>query len=109
MAYFQTWFWAFLFTQLVEVPIYAVGLRVSLLAAFGASAITHPLLWFVIFPYLHLPYVWLIVVGEGFAWLVEAVYLALVCRRRPRYQNVEIGPLVAPGEQINGDGGDVAL
>ena len=82
MAYFQTWFWAFLFTQLVEVPIYAVGLRVSLLAAFGASAITHPLLWFAIFPYLHLPYVWLIVVGEGFAWLVEAVYLALVCRRR---------------------------
>src|ERR1039458_765596 len=40
---------------MVEVPIYAVGLRVGLLSAFGASAITHPLLWFVLFPYLHLP------------------------------------------------------
>lgn len=82
MAYFQAWLWAFAFTQMVEVPIYSVGLRVGLLPAFGASAITHPILWFAIFPHLQLPYVWLLVVGEGFTFLVEAGYFALLFRRR---------------------------
>jgi hypothetical protein len=82
MAYFRAWLYAFLFTQMVEIPIYAVGLRVSLLAAFGASAITHPVLWFVLFPHLHLSYLWLVVVGESFAVLVEAAYFAFVFRRR---------------------------
>ena len=75
MAYFQAWALAFLFTQMGEVPIYAVGLRVGLLPAFGASAITHPVLWFAVFPYLHLPYIWLIAIGESFkirALLVHA-------------------------------------
>lgn len=67
---------------MVEVPIYSVGLRVGLIAAFGTSAITHPVLWFAIFPHLHLPYVWLIVIGESFALLVEAAYFALLLRRR---------------------------
>jgi hypothetical protein len=82
MAYFYAWAIAFLFTQMVEVPIYSVGLRVGLLPAFGASAITHPILWFVIFPHLHLSYIWLIVIGESFAFLVEAAYFAIVFRRR---------------------------
>src|SRR5664279_5288957 len=82
MAYFQAWALAFLFTQMVEVPIYAVGLRVGLLPAFGASAITHPVLWFTIFPYLHLSYIWLIIIGESFAFLVEAAYFAFLFRRR---------------------------
>jgi hypothetical protein len=82
MAYFHAWAIAFLFTQMVEVPIYSVGLRVGLLSAFGASAITHPVLWFVIFPYLHLSYFWLIVIGESFAFLVEAAYFAWIFRRR---------------------------
>jgi hypothetical protein len=82
MAYFQAWAVAFLFTQMVEVPIYCVGLRVGWLSAFGASAITHPLLWFVLFPYLHLSYVWQIIVGESFAVLVEAAYFAFLLRRR---------------------------
>ena len=83
MPYFQAWLRAFLFTQMVEVPIYATALRVGLLPAFGASAITHPLLWFAIFPHLHLPYVWRVVVGEAFAFLVEAGYFAFLfrCRR----------------------------
>lgn len=42
------WAFAFVFTQVVEVPIYMRGLRVSALKAFGASAITHPVVWFVI-------------------------------------------------------------
>ena len=82
MAYFRAWLLAFVFTQLVEVPIYATGLRVGLLHAFGASAITHPILWFVLFPYVKLPYLWLIVIGEAFALLVEAAYFAWVFRRR---------------------------
>jgi hypothetical protein len=82
MAYFLAWLRAFLFTQRVEVPIDSVGLRVGLPVAFGASAITHPILWFVIFPYVQLPYFWRIALGEGFAFLVEAVYFAFLLRRR---------------------------
>jgi hypothetical protein len=82
MAFFRAWLIAFLFTQMVEVPIYSVGLRVGVLPAFGASAITHPLLWFALFPHLPLPYFWLVVTGEAFAFLVEAAYFAFVFRRR---------------------------
>jgi hypothetical protein len=82
MPYVWSWLYAFAFTQLVEIPIYAVGLRVGLLAAFGASAITHPILWFVLFRFVPLPYVWLIIVGETFAVAVEAGYFAIVFRRR---------------------------
>ena len=42
------WAFAFLFTQVVEIPIYMRGLRVGPVKAFGASAITHPVVWFVI-------------------------------------------------------------
>ena len=82
MAYLYAWLIAFVFTQTVEVPIYSVGLRVGLLPAFGASAITHPILWFAIFPYLPLPRFWLVIVGETFAFLVEAAYFAFVFHRR---------------------------
>jgi hypothetical protein len=82
MAYFQAWALAFVFTQMVEVPIYATGLRVGLLPAFGASAITHPLLWFVIFPLLSVSYLWKIALGESFALIVEAAYFAVLFRRR---------------------------
>jgi hypothetical protein len=82
MAYVRAWLWAFLFTQMVEVPIYAVGLRVGILAAFGASAITHPIVWFVLFRYLPLPYLWLAVAAEAFAFAVETAYFALLFRRR---------------------------
>ncbi len=81
MAYFHAWLVAFLFTQMVEVPVYVRGLRVGILPAFGASAITHPILWFVIFPYLPLSYLGLIVVGEAFAFLVEAAYFKFLFRR----------------------------
>jgi hypothetical protein len=82
MAYFGAWLVAFVFTQMVEIPIYVTGLRVSLLAAFGASAITHPLLWFVIHPHLQLPYVWQLVVGESVVYLIETAYFAVLFRRR---------------------------
>ncbi|HEY5961136.1 MAG TPA: hypothetical protein VIV60_31480 [Polyangiaceae bacterium] len=74
---------AFLFTQAIEVPIYSLLLDCSLLAAFGASALTHPVVWFVIVhPRWHCSYLACSIVAELFAWLVEAAYFGLVLRYR---------------------------
>jgi hypothetical protein len=71
----RAWFSAFVFTQLIEVPIYSRALSCSLLVAFGASAITHPIVWFVFFsPYWHAAYLTKFVAAETFAWLAEAAY-----------------------------------
>lgn len=71
----QAWLSAFVFTQLVEIPIYRRGLRCSYLAAFGASALTHPLVWFGFFhPDLPLSYVTRAIAAELFAWLGEAAF-----------------------------------
>lgn len=78
----EAWLAAFVFTQLVEVPIYAVGLRATIPAAFGASALTHPIVWFVLFPLLPLSHGWLTVVAEIFAVAVESAYFAVLFRRR---------------------------
>ncbi len=69
------WLLAFLFTQLVEIPIYSVALRCSPLVAFGASALTHPVVWFGIFhPRVPGSYTGKAIVAELFAWLAEAAY-----------------------------------
>lgn len=81
-AYVHAWLIAFIFTEVVEVPIYARGLRVGLPAAFGASALTHPLLWFVFFPLVDLSYVGKLVIGEVSVFLVEAAYFAFLFRRK---------------------------
>ena len=88
-----SWLAAFVFTQVVECPIYLVAQRgedgraqqrrawwCKLAIAFGASAITHPVVWFG-FPYLWLGLgypggYWTMVAGaEAFAVCVEAGYL----------------------------------
>jgi hypothetical protein len=77
--------WAihFALTQAVELPIYALGLRAMsrrkrLAVGFGASALTHPWLWFVLPPLLR-PFmsygVYLVLVETAIA-IVEALYLA---------------------------------
>jgi hypothetical protein len=77
------WFRAFLFTQIVESPIYMRGLRCPVWAAFGASALTHPIVWFGFFhPGLPGSYVGKIVAAELFAWLAEAAYFRLAFRRK---------------------------
>ena len=83
------WLLAFAVTQVVECPIYVAALgrdgpkrslRDRLSLAFAASAITHPVVWFVI------PHLWrvtgqgtgyagLVVTSEAFAVLVEAELL----------------------------------
>ncbi|MDC3961180.1 hypothetical protein [Polyangium jinanense] len=83
---------AFVLTQAIEVPIYRRALGVRPLVAFGASAITHPIVWFVMPSLWRSLYVAAIsadrrfvlgelgyylgygVLAEGFAVAVEAAY-----------------------------------
>lgn len=77
------WLVAFVFTQVVEIPIYRAMLHVSRPTAFGASAITHPFVWFV-FPLLRMRFSFVTAFSELFAWLVEAAWFVLVTRRTLR-------------------------
>ena len=70
------WLVAFFFTQIFEMPIYWAATR-SLRVAFLASAMTHPIVWFV-FPVLMehgLSYVWMVILAEVFAVAAEAAWL----------------------------------
>jgi len=79
---FRAWLAAFVFTEIVEVPIYWRGLRCSPFAALGASAITHPIVWFGFFaPCWHAAYVTRVVAAELFAWLAEAAYFRYLWRK----------------------------
>jgi hypothetical protein len=85
----RAWLSAFLFTQVVEIPIYVAalrrtsphglpapltGLRDPVVAAFGASLITHPIVWFV-FPRLPLgSYEGMVAGAETFAVVAEGLY-----------------------------------
>ena len=72
------WLWAFLVTQFVEVPIYAIALksrpiRIRMAAAFAPSCVTHPLVWLGV---LAAPVEWYwpaVVVAEVLAIVVEAL------------------------------------
>lgn len=90
------WLDAFLLTQVVEVPIYLLALArleprrpARLAVAFGASAVTHPFVWFVIPDLVYaawnpLPgsYAVLILLAESFAVGVEAGWLRAFGLRR---------------------------
>lgn len=72
------WLGAFLLTQAIEVPIYlafapSLPWPRRLLYAFGASTITHPILWFCL-PWASAPYVLLLVVAELSVVIVEIVW-----------------------------------
>jgi hypothetical protein len=77
-----SWPVAFALTQVVELPFYTVGighrsLASRVLVGFGASALTHPWVWFVLPPYLTpaLGYWGYVAVVELGVVLVEAAYL----------------------------------
>lgn len=73
--YFFAWLRSFVFTELVEVPIYTRAFKCSIWAAAGASALTHPIIWFVFFSSVwQADYVTKVVVSELFAFLAEAAY-----------------------------------
>lgn len=95
------WLVAFVFTQLVEVPLYRWLARVRLDEAFTASALTHPVVWWIIprlfddayialvapHPSLWLEetprYVAMVILCEAYAVGVEAIYLRVRGVRRP--------------------------
>ena len=71
----NAWWQAFLLTQLVEIPIYLYAGRSlprmnRIALAFGASAVTHPFVWFA-FPWQQWPYVPTAVAAEFFAIAIE--------------------------------------
>lgn len=71
------WARAFVVTQLVEVPIYRGVAKVPLGLAFAASAVTHPIVWFVFFsPRFTLGYDARLASAETFAVLAEAAMIA---------------------------------
>lgn len=78
-SYLAAWARAFAFTQIVEAPIYRWGFGARWRTAFGASALTHPFVWFA-FPWLQhawgMPYTRWVALAEVFALLVEAALLA---------------------------------
>jgi hypothetical protein len=79
------WLRAFVFTQIIEAPIYRRALGVSWGRALAPTAITHPIVWFV-FPLLRrvgVDYVSMVILAELFAWLVEAAFLAKTQPRVP--------------------------
>ena len=80
------WSGAFLLTQLIEVPIYLRAARLLPLLkratyAFGASTITHPIIWFCL-PWETMSYAMLLIVAEGFAFGTEGLWGQ--CWRVPR-------------------------
>lgn len=92
MDFVLRWLTAFFFTQLVEMGIYVRAfpierpLRERLAIAFSASAITHPLVWFVIPDVTgSLGISWWPTVGiaETFAVVAEAALLACFGVRAP--------------------------
>lgn len=79
----EAWARAFLLTQCVEVPIYRACVGASLARAFAASALTHPIVWFVFFsPRFEAPYAVRLVSAELFAVLVEAALMRPRASRR---------------------------
>lgn len=97
------WLLAFVLTQSCEMGIYANApgpdrsLRERIAIAFGASAITHPIVWFVITPlYLPLGLDWwtMVAIAEAFAVGTEAVWLMAFGHR----------PIVALGASFAANG-----
>lgn len=87
------WLSAFLLTQAVEVPIYLRGLSrdrptpfrrwpAALAVAFAASAITHPIVWFVMPRLVPGEYVVMVAIAEGFAIATEGAWLHAFGLRR---------------------------
>lgn len=84
------WLGAFALTQLVEMPLYVYAMRRThtlsnrLLVGFGASALTHPVVWFV-FPRLGWfdSHVEMVAWAELFAVVTEALYLSWCRASRP--------------------------
>lgn len=81
--YVVSWLLAFVFTQAVEVPLYRYLLPCRVVAAAVPSLLTHPVIWFLIFPFLQLDYAVKTFIAEAFAILAEAAVCVVLLRRVP--------------------------
>lgn len=85
-ALLREWLLAFVLTQAIEAPLYArfalSGAR-RLPRALVPSALTHPVVWFVIPPLWAGSYAGLVAVCEVFAVIAEAAALRVLGARRP--------------------------
>jgi hypothetical protein len=86
----SAWLAAFLFTQAVEVPVYARALaprpwHVRVAIAFAASLFTHPIVWVGVLYFTRgvFDYTMIVTVFEAFAVLAEAAWLRAFKVRRP--------------------------
>lgn len=101
LAFLLAWLRAFVFTQLVEAPIYRKLLGVPWGVALGASAITHPILWAVILPIWHATAIrwWLLMlIAETIIWLIEAGYF--VWMARVTWRRALVASLLANGASV---------
>jgi hypothetical protein len=77
------WLQAFLFTELIELPIYCIALRdfgwpTRFVLAFGPSLLTHPIVWWSITTFGQDHYWKLVAISELLAVVAEAFYLRLL-------------------------------
>ena len=80
----KAWLMAFAVTQAIEVPVYGLlATERKWAIAFGASLLTHAVVWFVFPRFFPGPYLVMIACAELFAVAVEAAYLASCGVRRP--------------------------
>lgn len=82
MPFDSQWLTAFLLTELIETPIYCAALRgyrspTRFLGAFGASLITHPVVWWAIVTFGQENYWLLVAISEVGAVVTETAYLRL--------------------------------
>ena len=73
------WLAAFALTQAIEMPVVwraqpGVAWQRRLLVAAGGSALTHPIVWFVM-PRLVTDWVWMVVAAETFAVVAETLWM----------------------------------
>src|SRR5215475_10008528 len=108
---FLDWLSAFLWTLVLELPVYALclrerfgGWRTPIVLALGMNAVSHPLLWFV-FPKWQPFWLWLLV-AESCVTLFEGMILAiaLACVRSARPVGTALAVAVAANALSTGFG-----
>ena len=76
------WLVAFAFTQIAEIPVWRRVTGCTTLEAFGASALTHPMVWtLAVLGAWEGSWAARAAVGETYAVVAEAIYMGLVVGR----------------------------
>jgi hypothetical protein len=81
-SFVELWVRAFVFTQIVEVPVYLALAKTRVWKAFSLTLVTHPLLWFVYWKLVTLPRSEKTLLGELGVLAVESAML--FAYERPR-------------------------